>query len=231
MMLNTYYKDRLTPNQQKAYDEICSGVRLCASKISVRDTKDFAKVVSAVNYDHPEFFHVNFSEGFSYTKQDNYRFIKMHYLYRPHEIAVIQGKSADIARKIGGVSDYGKILAVHDWIVTHIHYDSRGLRTSPHSPTMYSVAGALLRKKAVCAGISKLACWLLRQKGVDVAVVIGTSDTGEGHAWNACIVNKQLFYMDVTYDLSMSDRNRIQRKYFMLSEEAMKRDHVFTDFP
>ena len=64
-MLNTYYRDRLSADQQIAYDHLCRGIRKQSRQIEAPYTDDFGRVIRAINWDHPEFFYVNWLDRVS----------------------------------------------------------------------------------------------------------------------------------------------------------------------
>ena len=229
-MLNTYYKDRLIPNHQIAYDDLCVGIRNLNREIKVRYTDDLYNVVMAVNYDHPEFFYVNWLDRISYSTLFTHLVVRVNYIYTEKEIMDINDRMKSISRCIAGISNYGKALGIHDWFVKNIKYDHEGLGQVMYSPGMFSAAGPLITQKGVCEGISKLACYLMREKGIDSNIVTGTSYDGTPHAWNMLEVDGKILHTDITYDIGISTRNTIQRKYFLLSQNEIVRDRTINYF-
>lgn len=225
-MLNTYHKNRLNPIQQLAYEDLCKGIRLCSREISVRYVDDFRSVITAVNYDHPEFFYVNWLDRISYTVFFNQMFVQLNYIYNEHEIIDMNNRIQAVAKTIAGISNYGKALSIHDWFVKNIKYDHKGLGRAIRSPGMFSAAGPLTSQKAVCEGISKLACYIMREKGIDSTVITGVTSDGTPHAWNLLEVDGKLLYADITYDIGISTPGIIQRKYFLLSQTEIARDRT-----
>lgn len=229
-MLNTLYKDRLSQTEQRAYEELCQGIRLHRQDVQIPFQTDLTTVLSAVNYDHPEFFYVNWLEGFQIVQYIGRMSIHLSLIYSEKEIAEINRKIATLAKDIPGISNYGKALGIHDWFVRNIDYDHNGLEETIRSPGIFSAAGPLLRKKAVCEGISKLACLLLRQKGVDSAVIAGFSADGTPHAWNAFgSDDRAILYTDITYDIGSSLDQRFPcHRYFNLTRAEISKDHTFS---
>lgn len=204
-MLNTLYKERLNQHEQQAYDELCRGISLHRQNIQISSQMDLPKVLSAVNYDHPEFFFVNWLEGIQCVGYFGRMSVHLSLLYSEREINEINRQIGELARSISGISNYGKMLGIHDWFVRNIEYDHDGLEQAIRSPGMFSAAGPLIRKKAVCEGVSKLACMLMRQKGIDGAVITGSTENGVPHAWNAFRSDDGIvMYTDITYDIGSS---------------------------
>ena len=225
-MLNTYHKNRLNPIQQLAYDDLCKGIRSRSREISVRYVDDFRSVITAVNYDHPEFFYVNWLDRISYTVFFTQMFVQLNYIYNEQEIYDMNNRIKAVAKSIAGISNYGKALSIHDWFVENIKYDHKGLEQAIRSPGMFSAAGPLTSQKAVCEGISKLACYIMREKGIDSTVITGVANDGTPHAWNMLEVDGKPLYADITYDIGISTQGIIQRKYFLLSQTEIARDRT-----
>ena len=229
-MLNTLYKDRLTRSEQRAYEELCRGIRLHRQDVHIPFQTDLTAVLFAVNYDHPEFFYVNWLEGFQIVQYIGRMSIHLSLIYSETEIMEINRKIATLAKDIPGISNFGKTLGVHDWFINNVNYDHNGLEEMIRSPGIFSAAGPLLGKKAVCEGISKLACLLLRQKGVDSAIITGTSRDGTPHAWNAfCSDAGTIMYTDITYDIGNTlNRRYPYHGYFNLTKSEISKDHTFS---
>ena len=225
-MLNTYYKNRLSPTQQLAYEDLCRGIRSRSREIRVRYVDGLPNVITAVNYDHPEFFYVNWLDRISYTVFFTQMFVQLNYIYNEHEIADMNNRIQAVAKTIAGISNYGKALSIHDWFVKNIKYDHKGLGQAIRSPGMFSAAGPLTSQKAVCEGISKLACYIMREKGIDSTVITGVTSDGTPHAWNLLEVDGKPLYADITYDIGISTPGIIQRKYFLLSQTEIARDRT-----
>lgn len=209
-----------------AYEDLCQGIQRYSREIKVRYTADLHNVIIAVNYDHPEFFYVNWLDRISYTVYFGYACVHLNYIYNEKEVLDLNSKMQAIAKNIVGISNYGKALGIHDWFVNNIEYDHAGLEWAIRSPGMFSAAGPLTKRKAVCEGISKLACYIMREKGIDATVVTGFGHDGIPHAWNMLEVDGERMYADITYDIGLSRCGAIQRKYFLISRRELLRDHI-----
>ena len=226
-MMNTYYKDRLETNEQLAYEDLCRGIRKHKKEINIRHTNALSKVLEAVNYDHPEFYYVNWLDHAYYTEVLGRMYVSLSYIYREKEVMYLDAKMKEIARNIAGISSFGKALCIHDWFVKNIEYDHAGLEQVIRSPGMFSAAGPLNSQKAVCEGISKLACYIMREKGIDAAVITGRSQDGTPHAWNMLNIDGKDVFVDITYDIGLSADGIIRRNYFLISKSEILKDHVF----
>lgn len=226
--LNTYHRDGLTNYEQMIYDELCRGIRLRLGEIRVHYSKSLHKVIVAVNYDHPEFFYVNWMEEISYTIVSSFAYVRLNYVYSEQEATDINIKMVSIAKSIKGDSEYLRALNVHDWLVKNIKYDHSGLKEAILSPEMFNVVGAVNSKKAVCEGISKLTSYIMRAKGIGATMISGFSRDGTPHAWNLLEVDSKRLYADVTYDIGLSANGTLQRRYFLISRSELLKDHVLS---
>lgn len=229
-MLNIYHKNKLNSIQKQGYDDLCYGIRNRCSEMRINCVDDLPAIIRAVNYDHPEFFYVNWLDRISYTLCFNYSIIHLNYIYKEQEIVEINRKMKEITRSIAGISNYGKAMGIHDWFVKNIEYDYMGLKQVIRSPGMFSAAGPLIKKRAVCEGISKLACYMMREKGIEATVITGITKNGTPHAWNMLDVGGKNLYVDITYDIGISREGSIKRQYFLLSHEEITRDRRINNY-
>ena len=226
--LRCYYRARLNPIEQQAYDLICEGLRLRRRELSLGRCTELSRVLHAVNYDNPEFFFVNWLDHVRFWVRGDESVMRVSYLYDAAALGEMQQRIRTLARSIAGISDHGKALGVHDFLVTHVDYDHGGLKQLIRSPEMFSAAGPLLHGKGVCEGVSKLACCLLREKGVPCCVITGRAEDGTPHAWNATVADGKTVYTDITYDMGLyCGGGAVPHRYFALTREEMARDHLF----
>ena len=95
------------------------------------------------------------------------------------------------------MDEYEKALAIHDWICVNVRY------AETYNDGDQEVYGALIEKKARCAGYAKLFTILLDKVGIESEVISGTSlNDGEEvpHAWNLAYIDDKPYYFDVTWD-------------------------------
>lgn len=149
------------------------------------------------------------------------------------------------------MNDLQKITAIHDWIVTNVVYDTNllDLATPPDAVTTeelikykgFYLEGALLEKKAVCDGKTKLFTLLAGIEGYETVRVTGvlrdpeTSKT-ENHAWSKIKLNGKWYIVDITNDdhtqsiLGKAQKYEVlSRKYFLVSDEATADTHIEDD--
>jgi hypothetical protein len=96
------------------------------------------------------------------------------------------------------MTEYDKVLAIHDWICENITY---GQADDNSDQDIY---GALIMKKARCAGYAEVFTYLLSKVGVQSKVISGNAidknGMGVDHAWNIVYIDGQPYYFDITWD-------------------------------
>lgn len=124
-----------------------------------------------------------------------------------------------------------KILIVHDYIARTYDYE---LHTEG-SP--YAVYTFMKEKRGVCMAYALLFEKMMEHLDIPCYYVIGKAD-GEGnsgHAWNMVQLDGQWYHLDVTWDDigSKSTAWQIRYRYFLLTDEQMKKDHQWNlaDYP
>ena len=124
------------------------------------------------------------------------------------------------------MTDYQKALAIHDYIIENVAYDTYGsdqvdninasIRESGTTASadyyigrFHYIEGALLDGLAVCDGYSKTYALLCNMENIDCIVISGLADkedSSSGHAWNKIYFDydnngeKEWFAVDCTHD-------------------------------
>ena len=120
-------------------------------------------------------------------------------------------------------SDYQKVLAIHDFLVSNCKYDG----SSSNCRNLY---GTLVEHKAVCEGYARTFQYLCSMHGIESIIIRGdsihkTGDTPEGHMWNAVLMNDGVWYdMDVTWDdplVNGSDSGTVYYDYFLVGSDTV----------
>lgn len=154
--------------------------------------------------------------------------IKLNVKYR--ESATETQEVDNIVRKTlpdlvnNAMPDSAKVRAIHDWIVTHVAYDT--------SLQHYTAYDALTYGTTVCQGYSLLAYRMLGMAGIESRIVEGNVDSGS-HVWNLVRIGGRWRHMDVTWDDPVPDQpGQISYAYFLKTDDQMKVDHRWTkDYP
>lgn len=157
------------------------------------------KIFQCVLSDHPELFYV---EGYSYVKYAiGNKITAVHFsgtYSMDLETAVARREEIRAAAEVleagidGEASDYEKVKYVYETLIRNTDYDLE----APDNQNIYSV---FVRHFSVCQGYAKATQYLLNRLGVECTLVLGTVETGEGHAWNLVKVDGDYYYVDTTW--------------------------------
>lgn len=163
------------------------------------DDTDIDRIFQCVLSDHPELFYV---EGYSYvkyTRGEKVNALDFSGTYSMDAEAALARReeiSAAVEELIAGVSqeasDYEKVKYVYETLIRNTDYDLN----APDNQNIYSV---FVRHFSVCQGYAKATQYLLNRLGVECSLVLGTVETGEGHAWNLVNVDGEYYYLDTTW--------------------------------
>lgn len=228
--LSTLYYGQLTEWEKGVYIDLLNGLRLREKNIVCPEVINPARVVSAINFDRPELFFINWLESYRMARIDGKSIFNFSYLYDREESVALERRIDDYARDLPGISVYGKVRALYEKLAKTLTYDNAGLRAAVRSPSMFNAVGPLLHKKAVCEGVSKFASAVLKRLQVDVSLAVGTHE-GVPHAWNVYrYKDGTLAYSDFTFGIGVW-HTAAPYAYFNLTYEEMARDHVFEGLP
>ncbi|REE78762.1 S-layer family protein [Paenibacillus taihuensis] len=134
---------------------------------------------------------------------------------------------ADIIKP--GMSDYERELAIHNYLLLHIAYDYDNYKNNTVPEESYTIYGSLMKGIAVCQGYAYSAQLLLTMAGIESHIVTGTVD-GARHAWNKVKIGGAYYNLDVTWDDPVPDvEGRLTYGYFNITDDELRRDHVWTD--
>ncbi len=163
------------------------------------DEESIDKIFQCVLSDHPELFYV---DGYSYTKYSRGGVITAVEFSGTYNVdldtAVKRAETIGLAAEqiLAGIgteaSDYEKVKYVYDTLICQTDYDLN----AEDNQNIYSV---FANHTSVCQGYAKATQYLLNRLGVECALVLGTVETGEGHAWNLVKVDGNYYYMDTTW--------------------------------
>ena len=119
------------------------------------------------------------------------------------------------------LSDYKKVLKIHDYICSKAKYEYNAVSTPSKYPEAFSAYGALVKGKAVCQGYAAAFYRLCREVGLGVRTV--TSDVNRGaHAWNIIELDTKYYFIDCTWDdINIDENSGEARQYFLLNYESV----------
>lgn len=118
-----------------------------------------------------------------------------------------------------GMSDFQKVLAVHDMLVQQSQYDAAGGN---------AVGDILLGGSGSCEAYSAAMCVMLEIAGIPARFVTGSADGP--HAWNLVRLNGTWYHVDATWDdpvISGGRRQVVSHAYFCLTDAEMSATHCW----
>lgn len=122
-----------------------------------------------------------------------------------------------------GMTDYEKVLAIHDYIVSHTKYDMESLVNNDYLPAR--PYGVLVYGRGICAGYASTFQLFMDYLDIECFFVVGTvNDTGSdvNHDWNIVKVDGKYRHVDVTWDdYSHFQVEEIYHDYFCLTDEQI----------
>lgn len=196
-----YAYSTLEITQQNLYVEILYALENYVEEmeVSTKDTSEIDKVFQCVLLDHPELFYTDGYSFVKYTLGDEIKKItfKGTYIYDWEEKNIRQEKiraaAMNLLKKLpADATDYEKVKYVYETIIHQTEY-------SLSAPDNQNICSVFLGQTSVCQGYAKAVQYLLQMLKVPATLVIGTVDTGEGHAWNMVKINNSFYYVDATW--------------------------------
>ena len=202
-----YAYDSLTETEQIWYRNICRILGQMQEKQELSatgikgglDENCIDRIFQCVLNDHPEYFYV---EGYTYTKFTRLdRLVKLEFsgtYSMTREEAESRMEQIEEAAEVilSGISqdagDYEKVKYVYETLIRNTDYDL----SAPDNQNIYSV---FVGRRSVCQGYAKATQFLLGRLGLECTMVMGTVDTGEGHAWNLVKADGEYYYVDTTW--------------------------------
>lgn len=209
----------------------------------ITDVKTFQKCISAVQYDYPNLFYVDFSRYTYVAYNDGWEY-RPRYLYGKEETLMKQKTINELIHRIvfelkkrNLTSVYQKCGYIHSYLVRNCIYDYVALEDSDNRRIAYTIEGPLLEKMGVCQGIALTYRLICMNCGVEAIAVKGVSlrpgsNTYEGHAWNLIRVGESAAQVDTTWDMCLTSKDwTIRYDYFFLPDIEMMRDHQYVGYP
>lgn len=149
-----------------------------------------------------------------------------------------EAKANKLLSKINETIDYIKtkykgnvfqyIRMVYDWILNNVYY------STTHDEYLYNsqtIVGAIIEKKAVCRGISKLFKLCMDVVGIKCILVDGFLNKNDRHTWNIIYLDSIPYHIDVTigydrFNYLFKSYKRIKRyPCFMISDLTLLKTH------
>ncbi|MDE6004635.1 MAG: hypothetical protein K2G88_04545 [Oscillospiraceae bacterium] len=188
---------------------------------------ELAEAMNILEHKNPEIFWIN-RYSLSYNEICSEVNFKIMNQYTPEQLKNMSEELNTMIQQItknleNNLSDYEKILQIHDYLVIHTEYDSDSALLSEKG--IWSTAyGCLINNKAVCQGYAQAFQLLMNALDITCGICSGTAKN-EPHAWNYVLLNQKYYWVDVTWDdpVMTEYNNWIQHGYFLINDEMLFR--------
>lgn len=250
------YKSNIEVNSySKLTDELGKALAKGAIDVKINFNRDFLnkfykfdlkrlyKLINEAGYKSNNDYYINEIQKYSYRvvgKEVDFKFI---YLETIEETRQVEEEVKRIIKNIikPNMSEEEKVKVIHDYIVTHVQYDINGLRNGNEAHTAYA---ALFTDKTgelhetVCQGYSLLFYKMATEAGLNARIITGkfcsksANRKEQPHAWNLIKINGNWYQIDLTLDdpiMNPPDSNYIRYDYYNLSDDEMKKDHIYNN--
>lgn len=234
---------QLNGGEKRLYKTIEQTVLEQKTKVLICGKINLKKIFAYVLGDHPEAYYINQY----YTLEERLGVCQLRFSYHYEEKerkciqteldAFVDGFTKRYIKK--GYSDYDKVKTIHDYLTNCVEYDTLASRSdsSRGFEESHTIVGALLRKRAVCSGISMAFKYLCDALGIKCLVVTGTARNecySGSHAWNIVQINGYCQHIDVTWDNQSAIALGIPNyTYFNVDDVFMRLEHNWNeaDYP
>ena len=211
-----YYKNLLNKDEQHLYDIVAENSFCFRHIFFVRKNFDINinKIIRAVLMDNPKLF---FIDGYYITQIGSIIIFRPKFNDRRRNIL---SKYNRIENLLNGLTvffntkdTYNIVFQVHGLLCRKIKYDCQ-------DQDAHNIIGGLVKKRAVCDGISKSAKAIFDCCGIMSYIVNGVDKEKQvSHSWLKVYVNKKWQNLDITYDLSTKSNY-----WFLVGDEVLKQD-------
>ena len=239
----------LNAEEQLLYVDMVQILSNMAENIEIRmpqeegrtDTEIIGRVFQCVMDDHPEFF---YTDGYTYTRYTEGnaegKLIRItfsgNYTMSPAKRKRCEEKIDDYTRQVladvaAEASEYEKVKYVYEYVILHTDYKQDAKENQ-------NICSVFLYGESVCQGYAKAVQYLLQRMGLQAALVTGSVEEGEGHAWNLVRVDGAYYYVDATwgdasYEMSGEKTEdasvrtpKINYDYLCVTTEQLEKTHV-----
>ena len=244
--MTEYYYERLSLAGKNYYRQVIRAAEAWKSSVSsspLLSEKEFRDAIQAVNFDHPELFHVNFQSQLFSRSMRGYT-LQLTYLYPQSVAQIIKSKlDSSVSSILNSASAHtGKPLYIqyrflHNQFLKLVKYDYNALVNPSSNLEAFTIAGVFHNHSAVCEGIAKAFKYLCDKMGFYCILVSGKSifaqtGTEVEHAWNLVKVDDGMAHIDATWDINATSASNYTRyDYFCVADEDCGVDHFYSGYP
>lgn len=225
-LITTYQDAQLTDNEVAFIECILDGFSKLSEEINVESYKIsierfgdlYNNLSTALQNDHPEIFYLE-KVGYRYNPTTqvvtSISPVYIDSVQLTPMLETIENEVKNIKSQTNEqMTDFEKILAVHDYIVANYEYDG-----DYEIRTLYPM---IVEKKAVCQGYAYLFQIAMKELGFECVTVPSNECS---HMWNKIKLNGEWYNVDLTSDDPTKNRStNISHEYFLLNDDEIKND-------
>ncbi|PAB58524.1 transglutaminase domain-containing protein [Anaeromicrobium sediminis] len=216
---------------QYLYNTIVKGIK----NVSINEeTFESVPYKPGINYVIKKAFmdydHLNYVSGVRYVYSRGNRNIKniyFEYNYIRDDIKKRMNeadvKADEVIKEIikEEMTDFEKVVAVHDYIINNTRYDYEGFKSGKIPNWEHTAYGPLIRKTGVCDGYSKAFMLILKKLGIECISI-----KSDNHAWNMVKLQDKYYHVDLTFDDPYNEEgDMLSYAYFFIDDSEMAKDH------
>ncbi len=218
---NRYVFGTLTDDEKQAYIEIFNGLKNRAPKILL--TVDIGRekvnnILQTIYFQEP---YISTSCVSYEVSADGKSILDIEYKFTESEVAAMEKACDNAMAKIqakfpANASDYDKVKAIHDYIVTNTVFS----KNNKYSGFAY---GPLVEGVGQCEGYAKAMTYALTHFGIENVRMTGTKYDGLSHAWNKVKVSGKWYNIDATWDeyYSETQSRAIRYTFFLIPDTGI----------
>lgn len=221
----------LKENEKQAYDKVVRMLTNFDAEVKVKgvNTTEVERVLSAIDYDHPEIF---WTGEFSYYYDEVDQSVSAVMVKYPYDKVEKDRRQAEIENAyqdysqgiIPAMDEYEIVKYTYEYVIKTTVYQEDLL----DDQNIYSVFG---KKASVCAGYSKAIQYLLKRSGIECSYVAGEAIGQGAHAWNIVRVDGEYYYLDATWgEFNVAENAEPEKSifydYFCVTTQELLKSHL-----
>ena len=230
-----YYFTKLPVEEREIYMEIFTGwanlrKSVTVNMSTVKNSHDVSRIIEYILWDNPGMFFIDINTVRLFDLGRK-MIIEANFYYDNKQISEYETRLRQEIMKIMarysvmGISDYEKVLALHDCLVKNVKYEY-----GSHSETSHSALGGLLKRKTMCEGFAKAFKLLCDKANIDCIIVSGTASregkANERHAWNIVKLCGNCYHVDVTWDsCAYETTKQVSHSHLNMMDSDAAQDH------
>ncbi len=218
---STYYPyyAMLNSDEKKLYNQLYANINSSVTAFKPNVTlniDDVHDVIEAVYNDHPEFFWLDSTFTYKYTRKKECVQINLEYNDTLNYKDIFDSKADAIISVAKNLeTTYEKEKYVHDKLVSLITFNE-------DSTDNQSAFSALVNNSTVCAGYARAFQYIMINLGIPCYYASGYGEN-DGHAWNIVMIDGEFYNVDLTWD-DQTD----SYEYFNVPDSIFNENHTRT---